>query len=725
MTEETKKGFFHGITGRTIIAVILGVIVGLFFGDYCYYLKWVGDLYVTLLQIFVYPYLISALLSGLGRLAPETAMNLLKRGWLIFFTLIVISFVLLWILSSAYPKTPGLTNVMLNPVAPPKFFDLLVSSNIFAALSQNRLPAVIIFCLILAPMLNRVKNSEGLFQILDVISQASIEFWRTLIKIAPYAVFAIVAYTAGTAKLSQLAGASIYLILFFIGTLMLTFWIYPVMIASLIPIKFKELIYHLREPLIIAASTNTPLALPYVHQMASNYFKTQNGDENNREINHVIDTTMIISFSFAYAGGYFVYLFILFAASYFNHPLDRMEQLWLPFLSYVTSIGGYIGSISFLSQWLRLPNETLNLSVSLLPFTRFNTVLVDVMSLATCTLLITAAYLKRLSIRLPLLIFHLILIAIVLFFVTRIGLLFPDPSFNTFYRSKTLELNPNLTKNINIIMAPPLDEAHLERAHHVKDNLRQIQKSGTIRVGYNYNLFPYSYFNNKHQLVGFDVAYMYNLARALNANIEFIPYDSNFLLSDLEANAFDIAIGGLIVSEQRLAHAAFTNPYLQTLPSFIVPAKKQYQFDSVEKVFNMPNVRLGIFAKSALSETIQEIFPEAKIVKLANTEDAFVQALDRNEVDAVFMTRERSQLWVLGHPKYAAVSPSGFSAPLMISYLVPHGAYQFLNFLNYWLKLRENDGFQVENFNYWMLVRPEITAEPRWSILRNVLGWVK
>lgn len=711
--------FFKGITSQTLLGVFLGIIVGLFFGDDCKVLQPFAKLYISLLQIFVYPYLICTLLSGLGKLPPGTTLKLFKRGWLIFVMLLLISFTVLAVLGIAFPKTISLTT-SLHEISPPDFIELLVSSNIFAALSSDRLPAVIIFCLILGPMLQRVKNANRLFQILDVISNASLEFWRILIKVAPYAVFVIIAYVTGTAKLSQLAGASVYLILFFAGSLMLTFWIYPVLIVSFIPMSFKEFVYHLREPLVIGATTNTPLALPYIQQMAIKYFKPNESEFS--KVKRVIETTMIISFSFAYAGGYFVYLFILFAISYFNHPLLGFNKIWLLILSYIASIGGSVASVSFITQWLNLPKETINIAVGLLPFTRFNAVLVNVMSLATCTLLITAAYLERISIKYWNLLFHFILVSIVLFFVIKIGDLIPDPAFNTYQRLTMTGLDENVTAGIKVTMMPPLDEKHLQPETTKEDSLTRIHRTGVLRVGYNSSAMPYAYFNKQNVLVGYDVTYMYNLARVLNARIEFIPYTIPNIVSDLRAHAFDIAIGGLIANERRLQYVLFTNDYLKSLPSFIVPIDKRPQFETSAEIIDQ-QLKIGTLESQLAIDLIRKTFPKSQIIILPNAEQAFSEALAKKQVDAILWTNERSQLWVLGHPEYVSVSPSGLTPPLLLAYIIDSDSNLFLNFLNYWLRLKLQDGFQEKTFNKWILVRPSIDEKPRWSIIRNVFHW--
>jgi Na+/H+-dicarboxylate symporter len=57
----------------------LGIATGIFLGDITAPLKLVGDGYVHLLQMAVLPYIIIALISGLGKLRYQEAVRLSLR----------------------------------------------------------------------------------------------------------------------------------------------------------------------------------------------------------------------------------------------------------------------------------------------------------------------------------------------------------------------------------------------------------------------------------------------------------------------------------------------------------------------------------------------------------------------------------------------------------------------------------------------------------------------
>ncbi len=46
-------------------------------------------------------------------------------------------------------------------------------------------------------------------------------------------------------------------------------------------------------------------------------------------------------------------------------------------------------------------------------------------------------------------------------------------------------------------------------------------------------------------------------------------------------------------------------------------------------------------------------------------------------------------------------------------------------FLNRWIELKERDGTKDRLFDYWIRGLAEEKRSPRWSVIRDVLGWVE
>jgi Na+/H+-dicarboxylate symporter len=222
-----------------LVGGVAGVLAGIMFDESCAILSPVGFTYVGLLQAAVYPYLICSLLHGLGPLEPRQAWRLLKSGWPFYVAAWVVTFACLVALARAIPPVQPavIGETARQPQSISKLLSLLVPTDLFTALSQNYVPAVVIFCVFYGIALQTVENKAPLMSMLDNVRLASLRFWNWIVRLAPIGVFALFAVTTGTTAPADLVNMSFYLILFLIGAIMLTFWVLPAFISALAPVS--------------------------------------------------------------------------------------------------------------------------------------------------------------------------------------------------------------------------------------------------------------------------------------------------------------------------------------------------------------------------------------------------------------------------------------------------------------------------------------------------------
>ena len=71
---------FMSLSTLVILALLVGVAVGLFFGESVAFLEPIGNAYIGLLQMTVLPYIVLSLLSGLGNMRSAMALKLVRVG---------------------------------------------------------------------------------------------------------------------------------------------------------------------------------------------------------------------------------------------------------------------------------------------------------------------------------------------------------------------------------------------------------------------------------------------------------------------------------------------------------------------------------------------------------------------------------------------------------------------------------------------------------------------
>lgn len=719
-----SKRFHIGLLTQILIAAALGISAGLFLGDIAKIFMPIGNIYSMLLEVAVYPYLISSLLSSLGKLSPKLSIKLFRKGWWIYLFLVGLTLITLWSLTRSFPIiTTTLKPTVAVDTTSTQLLNLIIPDNLFEALSNNYVPAVVLFCILFGIMLQRVRSESVLFKIFDTISDACIEFWSWLIKFAPIGVFCSLAYVSGTIQSTQIKDVAEYLFLFGVGVGILTFWLLPAIISSFTDIRYRTLMRLMRAPLIIAAGTTMSiLALPYIQKMVHKMLEERKVKDPDAK--DIVETTLMISYPFAQLGNFFVYLFILFASNYYNQPLTQLENWLLPFASYLSSIGSPSttdSAVNFLASWLQMPRDISQLFDSLSLITDYFQVVVSVMGFAFLTILVAFSCYGFTKIRWHKFFTHLLLVAIVLFgFIYFFKDWVPNPGVKIYQRLSSATIDPKITNGVVATMQPSHDNDKSTPATNNEDTLTRVQRTGVLRVGYYPHAKPFAYFNTQNQLVGFDIVHMYMLAKALKAKIEFIPFDWPNLLTDLENNKFDIAVGGIWVSNERIQRAGVSQPYVKNASSLIVHQNKQNEFSSLSRMQGIKNLRLGIYPDPNIVQTVKDSLPNAQLIFINNDED-IQRAFANNQIDAVLLQQIAGSIYTLGHPGYVDIETPGIVAPFLVAYVVQAKSPQFLSFLNYWLDLMKNDGFTQRMYNRWILGRPISFDTHRWSIWQNVI----
>jgi proton glutamate symport protein len=159
-----------------LAGALTGLFVGVFVGDSAKVLRPIGGIYAKLLEVAVYPYLVCSLLQGLGRLTPSAAWRLFRSGWIFYVALWALTFGVLIVLATGIPAANPSAFTPDTAAHGPNLIDRLLPSDPFTALSQNYVPAVILFCLFFGVAMQTVKEKEALLSVLESIRATSLAF---------------------------------------------------------------------------------------------------------------------------------------------------------------------------------------------------------------------------------------------------------------------------------------------------------------------------------------------------------------------------------------------------------------------------------------------------------------------------------------------------------------------------------------------------------------------
>jgi ABC-type amino acid transport substrate-binding protein len=265
---------------------------------------------------------------------------------------------------------------------------------------------------------------------------------------------------------------------------------------------------------------------------------------------------------------------------------------------------------------------------------------------------------------------------------------------------------PNLYKNLRladvidhpveavVFTQPPEDN----RRENPEQQLVEILQTGVLKVGYHSLEMPYCYWNKAGDLVGYDVAYAYQLARDLDCKIEFIPIVFNQLKEELNSGSYDIAMSAIIMSEQRIIDMSFTAPYDEQNFVLIIPIQESKKFLHLDTVVQRKGLKIG--GTGVFLDVISRHFPLATPVDA--TVDGQIELLQRGEIDAMLWERSPAFIWSLIHPETIVIDYGGLIGRGYLSYAFHANSPKFASFLNNWLMLKKLSGFNEKMREYWL-----------------------
>ena len=262
-----------------IIAMIIGVVVGVFMGEDATMFKPLGDLFIQLIKMLVVPLVFVSIVSGAAALGETKSAGLiggLSIGYMIVTTVISIVVALLLgvifepganvgaegmaaisaasegVAESAVPVTAGFWDTVIG----------MIPENPIAALTTGNILQIIVFGLFFGFGVSalatekRRKVCDGLNTILEAL------IWciGKVMYVAPFGVFGLIADATGTFGFDILMQVANVLWLDLIAVAIIGLGLYPLTVALFSRVSLKSYFREMIKPQIVSFSTASSLA---------------------------------------------------------------------------------------------------------------------------------------------------------------------------------------------------------------------------------------------------------------------------------------------------------------------------------------------------------------------------------------------------------------------------------------------------------------------------------
>lgn len=102
-------------------------------------------------------------------------------------------------------------------------------------------------------------------------------------------------------------------------------------------------------------------------------------------------------------------------------------------------------------------------------------------------------------------------------------------------------------------------------------SLERVKTAGVLNVGIEGAYPPFNYYNDKNELVGFDVEIANAIGAKLGVKVNFVVTPWDAIIAGLLSEKYDTIISSMAITEERMQKVDFTKPYFHTGAQLFVP----------------------------------------------------------------------------------------------------------------------------------------------------------
>ncbi|AZP03912.1 dicarboxylate/amino acid:cation symporter [Jeotgalibaca ciconiae] len=260
---------------QIVIATILGVLIGAFFGAYVGFLEIVGTIFLRLIQMSIVLLVMGQIIEAVGELNPKTLGSVGVKTFILFFASSVLAGAVGVLAGVLFQPGSGIdsTNISGEGIevaqdAAQSIGDTILSffpSNIMGALSEGNIVHVIVFSVLFGLALSYIRVDDQENRILDIVKQFNVIILRLVsmvMVIAPIGIFALIASTISNMGLQVILPLLKYLSVYALATLIyLVIWF--VAASMVCKVSVIKLTKNMAEMAIMAlVTTSSAVTLP-------------------------------------------------------------------------------------------------------------------------------------------------------------------------------------------------------------------------------------------------------------------------------------------------------------------------------------------------------------------------------------------------------------------------------------------------------------------------------
>ena len=231
--------------------------------------------------------------------------------------------------------------------------------------------------------------------------------------------------------------------------------------------------------------------------------------------------------------------------------------------------------------------------------------------------------------------------------------------------------------------------------------LNEILDSGTLKVGTTGDWNPMTMKDvATNGYTGYDIDVMTELAKDLGVELEFVPADWKTLVSGVTSGKYHIT-GSASISPARAKAAGYTDSYfsLATVPLTLKKNAERFKdWDDLDS----EDVTVAATLGTTQEQQVKQFFPNATYAIVEAPARDFQEVLSgradahiTSNVEAGKLVEKYSQMMIVPVAEAKARTP--------IAMLLPQGDQVWINYMNTWINLKQEQGFFDDLGEKWKL----------------------
>jgi len=236
---------------QILIAIILGIVVGILLGEKAAHIKIVGDMFIRLLKAIIIPLILSSMVAGIVSLGNIRKLGRIGLKTFIYYTAtttlaVGVGLILVNLMKPGVGVDIGAeAAVDLSGGEIPSIVSIIrdiIPANLFDAMAKDKVLSVIFFSLLLGVAISSIgEKGRPLVTLFEAFNMVMMKITGWIMRLAPFGVFALMAYTIGTMGLSVIKPLIMYMATVILGLTIHACVTLPILLKTLgkySPLKF-------------------------------------------------------------------------------------------------------------------------------------------------------------------------------------------------------------------------------------------------------------------------------------------------------------------------------------------------------------------------------------------------------------------------------------------------------------------------------------------------------